>query len=267
MKNEELAYKSGFRITPYGYVYKRGRKKVTVSYKKNSNRPSFHFKCNLQNRSITVYVHRFLAYCHKPDQFKSFHFIGLKDGDFNNICIENLDFGRGSELITSWHNGLKSEQIAVSFGYHVDNTGVLYYLNQIVKPIKLPSGYYSFSINVANKKPVIVFTHRLQAYQKYGLELYNEGMLVRHLNDVKTDNRFENIQIGTHTDNFNDMSTASWNLKYEKAKNTRSRYSLEDRVELRKLFDQGWTYNRLMKKFGYSKSTVYKINVLERNYG
>ncbi len=50
-----------------------------------------------------------------------------------------------------------------------------------------------------------LFTHRLQAFQKYGAKLYEEGCVVRHLNGNSLDNSIDNIAIGTKIDNALDI--------------------------------------------------------------
>lgn len=267
MSNEVLAYKKGYRITENGFLYRLDGKKITVSTKKNNPFKVFHIsvKKNGRNSSATVYVHRYLAFNFKLSDFNRYRFIGLKDNNPENISINNLDFGKGSELITPWHSGKCLEQVAVSLGYSVSKSGNLLYCGfEVSKKSFSGSNYQMFGINIRTGRSRNVFVHRLQAYLKYGAALYNEGMLVRHLNDVKSDNSYDNIAIGSHLDNFNDMSSLAWNSKYEKARDTHSRYSLEDRQKVRDLFDTGWTYKQLANKFNYSLSTIRRINVLER---
>lgn len=50
-----------------------------------------------------------------------------------------------------------------------------------------------------------LFTHRLQAFQKFGAELYKKGYVVRHLNGDSLDNTYDNISIGTYVDNALDI--------------------------------------------------------------
>jgi hypothetical protein len=58
--------------------------------------------------------------------------------------------------------------------------------------------YFSrVSINIA--------IHRLQAFQKYGDLLYEEGTVVRHLNGDPGSNAWDNIAIGTMSDNMFDI--------------------------------------------------------------
>lgn len=49
-----------------------------------------------------------------------------------------------------------------------------------------------------------LLSHRFIAYQLYGDKMFEPGIVVRHLNDDPSDNRFENIALGTHKDNERD---------------------------------------------------------------
>lgn len=55
-----------------------------------------------------------------------------------------------------------------------------------------------------NSKNVAFKAHRLQAYQKFGNEIFQKGIVVRHLNDNSVDNSWDNIEIGTQSDNMKD---------------------------------------------------------------
>lgn len=80
-------------------------------------------------------------------------------------------------------------------------------------------------IDGANRK---VKVHRLQAFQKYGMKLFDDGVVVRHTNGVATDNSYDNILIGTQSQNMMDipesirkarsLHATSFIRKYEKDK-------------------------------------------------
>lgn len=56
-----------------------------------------------------------------------------------------------------------------------------------------------------NGNTVEVKVHRLQAFKKFGYEMFGEGIVVRHLNNFSLDNSVDNIAIGTIQDNANDI--------------------------------------------------------------
>src|SRR5690348_11367341 len=98
----------------------------------------------------------------------------------------------------------KIEVIASKRGYNVSPDGNLFnpkghkigHLNNL--------GYYQTSIRINGIKRALS-AHRLQAYQKHGDQLFNKGILVRHLNGDSTDNSQNNITIGTPHDNIMDI--------------------------------------------------------------
>jgi hypothetical protein len=55
-----------------------------------------------------------------------------------------------------------------------------------------------------NNSNLSVLAHRFIAYQLYGDKIFEPGILVRHLNDNPSDNRFENISLGTKKQNVKD---------------------------------------------------------------
>lgn len=70
-----------------------------------------------------------------------------------------------------YQNFSMTEKIALKKGYYVNALGDLYYKNRKYKQIKNATGYYAFGIRY-NGKIKKVFTHRLQAYQKYKNNIY-----------------------------------------------------------------------------------------------
>ncbi len=99
---------------------------------------------------------------------------------------------------------MQKEKIALSRGYFVNCMGDLYYKNNERKLRKNTKGYFDANIRIGGKLHHLS-PHRLQAYQKYGNDLYGEGIQVRHLNGNPEDNTWENIAIGTQFENMQDI--------------------------------------------------------------
>lgn len=96
----------------------------------------------------------------------------------------------------------KSLLIAFEKGYTVDKFGVVYYKNRIINLSVNDNGYYYFPVNVGKSISKHVRVHRLQGYQKFGNEIFTKK--VRHLNGDCKDNSYENIGIGSQSDNMLD---------------------------------------------------------------
>ena len=99
----------------------------------------------------------------------------------------------------------KYEQIFLDKGYTFDVDG------NVVSPFNRYSKHRGSNkskyIHVGFKhegKHIRVLAHRLQAYIKYGDDIYGKGIVVRHLDGNPKNNKLENIGIGTSLDNWND---------------------------------------------------------------
>ena len=102
--------------------------------------------------------------------------------------------------------------------------------------------------------------HRLQAYQKYGKKALLPGTEVRHLDGDPLNNAWENILIGTRSDNVNDIPEHIRHKSATKAGRSNSKLKESDVREIRRLREQeGWTYRKLLKKFDISKSALSYI--------
>jgi len=150
-------------------------------------------------------------------------------------------------------------------GYRVKNGEPYSYKGHIIKGTNNGQGYYTFSLRIPGNrkyKSANIKVHRLAAYQKYGLKMFENGIEVRHLNGNRHDNTWNNICIGTHSDNMMDQSKETRMKKSLKAATKRRRFIDEEMEHIRTLHKQGWSYTKLMKEFNISsKGTMsYIIN-------
>ena len=134
-------------------------------------------------------------------------------------------------------------------GYRVNSKGqVIGIKNNILSLSFNKYGYASFNIRF-NKKVTRVFVHRLQAYQKFGESMFEEGILVRHLDGNSKNNSENNILIGTNSDNMMDKSELSRKLGSSSPKHNHKQI-LED-------YNNGMNYTEIMSKHNISsKGTV-----------
>ena len=89
-------------------------------------------------------------------------------------------------------------------GYRVTATGqVLNPVGSICNTHKSESGYYQLSYKIDGVQTLIT-VHRFVAYCKYGMRLFEEGIVARHLDSDRTDNSWDNVAIGTCKDNSSD---------------------------------------------------------------
>lgn len=65
-------------------------------------------------------------------------------------------------------------------------------------------GYIQISFRDDFNNTIKTPAHRLQAYIKFGLYIFKEKIIVRHLYGCSTNNSWDNIDIGTNSDNMMD---------------------------------------------------------------
>jgi len=142
-------------------------------------------------------------------------------------------------------------------GYRLSECGkILNTTFNIIYPKSKQNNYYTFSYRIGNRS-IKIKCHRLQAYQKYGNKLFEEGIVVRHLDGNKLNNSCENILIGTHTDNMNDVPKE---VRLEKALHATSfvrKYNKEEVIDFHSI---NKSYIETMAKFNISsKGTLHFI--------
>jgi len=100
---------------------------------------------------------------------------------------------------------LKSEERAYEMGYRISTDGLT--VTWHLKPVKyhLYAGYFRFSFGpkVCRRN---INLHRLQAFHKYGRAMYASGLVCRHLDGNSQNNHYNNIAIGTQSQNMMDRS-------------------------------------------------------------
>ena len=150
------------------------------------------------------------------------------------------------------------EQIAYDRGYRVTKDGDL--LNPKGKKIGSIStkGYEGTGIWI-DKKQQKLHTHRLQAYQKYGNKLFEDGIVVRHLNGNPLDNSFNNIAIGTYRDNVMDIPKEIRTKSCVAAAKTLIKYPKEFVLKLREEHKEMKSYSELSKKHNMPRSMVWQL--------
>lgn len=156
------------------------------------------------------------------------------------------------------HNNLQFsglERIGKERGYRVTDEGVFLGVNNNVL-INKNKGYPCVYIKV-NGKTKVLFAHRLQAYQKYGDAIYNNGICVRHLNSDKGDNSYSNISIGTNRDNMMDKPKSERHRIGALAGKATIKYNRDEVVEYYNECDR--SRKRTINHFGMSEAGLHYI--------
>lgn len=145
-------------------------------------------------------------------------------------------------------------------GYRVKNN-IVYGIRK-KEPLKLScsqSGYLFFNLKISTKTHK-VFLHRLVAYEKYQEKLFEVGIVVRHLNGNSKDNSFDNICIGTQTENMLDRCSKQRLNHAIKASSCIRKYTKDQINQIKNDHSNGLGYKALMEKFNISsKGTLHYI--------
>lgn len=147
--------------------------------------------------------------------------------------------------------------LAYERGYRISEQGLCF--NKSGKQVggyTNNTGYLAFSLRV-DKIPKRVNIHRLQAFQKYGHKLYEKGIMVRHLNGIKTDNSWDNIAIGTNSQNQMDIPEQ---IRIKRALHATSFVRKHDKEIIREYHKHDNSYKKTMAQFDISsKGTLHFI--------
>lgn len=144
----------------------------------------------------------------------------------------------------------RAEEIAARLGYYIDKSGEMHGKFHVMKGAIEGRGY-RFVIIRDNGIMYRLRFHRLQAYQKFGDEIYKEGIQVRHLDGNSLNNSFENIAIGTNKDNQQDIPF----LK-RRSRIAYTKYSDDMAMESLCMSKKGLTQKEIGERFGISASSV-----------
>lgn len=141
-------------------------------------------------------------------------------------------------------------------GYRVIDGIVANELGIMVNTHTNPRGYLVFQLSF-KKSSYPVLVHRLVAFQKYGTELFEDGIRARHLDSNTMNNKEANILIGTHSENEMDKPEEVRKRVGRIAYTFRGKY---DHQQVVKLWQLGRSRNEIMNATGImSKKTVSRI--------
>ena len=152
---------------------------------------------------------------------------------------------------------MRKEELAFSKGYRISESGEIINPKGLVLNGNINNNYKGFGIRWYGKVSYCL-VHRLHAFQKYGEKLFEEGIVVRHLNGNSLDNSYENLVIGTYQQNSLDVPAS---VRMSAALHATSFVRKYDKEEVRDWhISNGSSYKNTMEHFDISsKGTLHFI--------
>lgn len=147
---------------------------------------------------------------------------------------------------------------AYNKGYIVSKEGEVFYKGKKRKLMLVSNKckYFCFSLR-KDGVTIKIKVHRLQAYQKYGDKIFNEGVVVRHLDGNSLNNHYENIAIGTQQENVLDIPKE---IRIKSARYASSFTQKYNHDEVYEFYSKCRSYKTTMEKFDIkSKNGLYFI--------
>lgn len=147
--------------------------------------------------------------------------------------------------------------IAFEKGYRVDKEGQAFNSKGgFIKPQLQKNGYLKFNVRTENLVQRVRI-HRLQAFQKFGEKIFLDGIHVRHLNGIKTDNSWDNIDIGNQSENMLDIPK---DVRLNNSIYASSFVKKHNKDEIIEYYNKVKSYKLVMQKFNISsKGTLHYL--------
>jgi hypothetical protein len=140
-------------------------------------------------------------------------------------------------------------------GYCVDHRGEVYGPDGVKRVLTIKGSvtkYYVFTVRV-NGLWYPIKVHRLIAYLKYGEAALVTGVQVRHRDNNSLNNEYDNIVLGSQSDNMMDQPSA---IRVARAKHAASHLKKYDKEAIAAMRADGATLSEICAAFGCSKSTA-----------
>ena len=142
----------------------------------------------------------------------------------------------------------------VERGWDVDAEGVVTNPKGEIRKGSLTGGYLKVGVRIPelNVSSYAVKIHKFQAYRKFGDTVFQEGVVVRHLNGDPQDNSSDNIALGTQSQNMMDRS--------EESRKAHSRNRMPVTEETKRMLveerESGKSFYEIAKAYGMPLQTV-----------
>lgn len=165
----------------------------------------------------------------------------------------------------------KKEKILYDKGYRVIGNDIFNPKGERMKEPRIGNRGYpikTFTIGSRSQNTRMGFPigiHRMVAFQKYGEDIYKDGIEVRHLNGNRLDYSEDNITIGTHQENMLDIPEKKRLRMSKYATSHNRKFTNEEMEDIRNYYNENKSYKLTMAEFNISsKGTLWYM--LNKNY-
>jgi hypothetical protein len=152
---------------------------------------------------------------------------------------------------------MSNAEIAYEKGYRVLLDGTVVNKHGIIlKPFITRYGYAMILVTFEKRRKGVSVA-KLQSYIKYGKKAVEPKIEARHLNGNSLDNSYDNIGIGTHSENMMDIPK---DVRLRIATHAASFLKKHNHEAIREYYSQTNSYKSTMEIFGISsKGTLHFI--------
>lgn len=143
---------------------------------------------------------------------------------------------------------------AYSKGYRATECGKIISPKGLERKLRVTrDGYRSFTISI-NGGSIGITVHRFIAFHKYGTRIFSKNIHVRHLDNDPSNNSFDNIEIGSASDNMMDKPKE---VRLSSAIFASSHIKKHNHEEIIRYHNLVKSYKKVMNRFGIkSKGTL-----------
>ena len=152
---------------------------------------------------------------------------------------------------------------AKSKGYKFDGKNIVGPTGNIRKLYIDSKGYKCFNIRVdrelGKRAQRTIYVHRFVAYLKFGNRIFDEEIVVRHLDGNSLNNSFINIGIGSQSDNMMDVSKEKRIERALFASSHRRINNNQKEKEIVEFYKSLRSYKKTMEKYNIKKPYLHYI--------
>lgn len=139
-------------------------------------------------------------------------------------------------------------------GYFVDDNGNVFSKRKQLL-LREHKSYYHFSISHLGQR-ITMTVHKFVAYLKYGNDMFEKDIIVRHFDGNSRNNAPNNILIGTSSQNRQDIPKVDRIQTSILISSKNRRFSDEEVKQIQNDRKCGLSYKLLCEKYSTSKSTL-----------